>query len=1085
MVVLFSSFSQAFQLRLNNVRVGKAMIELRQKSGYSFVYEAKDVNENHRVSVNATNVRQAADQILEGQSLFYEIKGKNIIVHKASERPAEVRQQSVNQTPERKVTGRVVDKDGEPLIGASVAVKGTTNGAVTDLDGNFTISNVPAGAVLVISYVGYLPQQVAVSGNHVNDIVLAEENNTLNELVVIGYGTRRKADLTGSVANVDATKLNTQSNTTIGQALQGKIAGVDIVSQGGLPGSGSRIMVRGIGTLNNAAPLYIVDGMYMSSIDHINPSDIQSIDVLKDASSAAIYGSRAANGVVIVTTKSGSNTEGVPNINANVSLGVNAPSKFLDLCNAAQWAQVTTEARSVSGLPVLDMAQDLGSKEDNDWQDIMFSPALMQNYSISVSGGGKYSTYYNSFGYTSQDGTMKGTDFQRYTMQSKLDIKRSIFTFGTNVLLEYDQDKPLISVVRGGMVGHTIQAVPTLSQHDSSLAGGYGSLYGDVVNLYNPLGMADGTLMRRRRNNTKIAANVYLSVEPIDGLKYKINFSPDFSFYRYNSYLAIYDFGLAKNATTQTSETQTRTRNFLIENLLSYDKTFGKHKISLLAGYSYQDTRYRYILGGGREMPFGIYEIDAAASGLTASGNTYHSTLTSLLGRAFYSYDNRYLITATIRRDGSSKFASGHRYGNFPSVSIGWNIGEEKFVKDNLKWLDQLKLRAGYGELGNQEIDNYQYAAVVTTGINYPNSEGGIVQGAFPKYFANPDVKWESTSMTNVGIDFLALNNRLSLTMDYYVKNTSDILLAVPIPISTGAANNPVRNAGKIRNKGFEFNLGWNDRIGQDWSYSVNFIGTFNDNEVVQMGSESQFITGGTVHGGTWTTKTLKGYPIGGFWLIPTDGYFNSAEEVQAYNKDGVLIQPSAEPGDIRFKDVNGDGTINDEDRVYSGSPFPDFTYSLNGSVNYKNFDFSITFQGVTGNKIYNATRLELSDVTRGTNYLTDVLDHWTSSNHNAKSPRLVWTDPNRNARSESTRFLESGTYLRLRTLQFGYTLPQNFIKFIKSARVYIDIDNLFTITPYRGYSPDVNATSVYERGFDEFVYPSNRTFMVGLNVNL
>lgn len=339
--------------------------------------------------------------------------------------------------------------------------------------------------------------------------------------------------------------------------------------------------------------------------------------------------------------------------------------------------------------------------------------------------------------------------------------------------------------------------------------------------------------------------------------------------------------------------------------------------------------------------------------------------------------------------------------------------------------------------------------------------------------------------MTNVGIDFLALNNRLSLTMDYYVKNTSDILLAVPIPISTGAANNPVRNAGKIRNKGFEFNLGWNDRIGQDWSYSVNFIGTFNDNEVVQMGSESQFITGGTVHGGTWTTKTLKGYPIGGFWLIPTDGYFNSAEEVQAYNKDGVLIQPSAEPGDIRFKDVNGDGTINDEDRVYSGSPFPDFTYSLNGSVNYKNFDFSITFQGVTGNKIYNATRLELSDVTRGTNYLTDVLDHWTSSNHNAKSPRLVWTDPNRNARSESTRFLESGTYLRLRTLQFGYTLPQNFIKFIKSARVYIDIDNLFTITPYRGYSPDVNATSVYERGFDEFVYPSNRTFMVGLNVNL
>lgn len=994
--------------------------------------------------------------------------------------------QGVQQKTLSKVSGQVFDGEGEPIIGASVIVKGTSNGSVTDLDGKYVISNVSQNATLLISYVGYKPKEVTVTGAILKDIILVEEYKALNELVVIGYGTQRKADLTGSVANVDATKLNTQSNSTIGSALQGKIAGVDIVSQGGQPGGGTRIMVRGIGTLNNASPLYIVDGMYMSSIDHINPSDIQSIDILKDASSAAIYGSRAANGVVIITTKSGSNTEGVPTINISANVGVNTPAKYLDLLNAQDWASVTTEARAASGLQPLDMAQDLASKEDNDWQDLMFSPALMQNYNLSVQGGGKYSTYYNSFGYTNQDGVAKGTNFQRYTMQSKLDYKKGILNIGTNIILEYDKDKPLLSEIRGGMIGHMLQAVPTWSKYDSSNVGGYGGLYGDVVNLYHPLGMCDDNLMRRRSDNAKVYANIYFSVEPVKGLKYKLNFTPDFQFYRYNRYLGLYDFGLNKNGVTQLTEQQTRTRNLLLEHLLTFDKTFGAHKVSLLAGYSYQDTRYRYLSGSGQEMPEGIKELDSAATGIGNSGNSYRSVLTSILGRVFYSYMDRYLVTLTIRRDGSSKFGKGHHYGNFPSVSVGWNIGEEKFIKDKVTWIDQLKLRAGYGELGNQEIDNYQYSATVTTGINYPDGNGSLLQGAFPKNFANPDIKWESTSMTNVGLDFMALGSRLSLTMDYYVKNTSDILLSVPIPISTGGANDPVRNAGKIRNTGFEFNLGWNDRPTKDISYSLNAIGAFNKNKVIEMGSANQFITGGTVHGGTYTTKTLAGYPIAGFWLIPCDGYFNSAAEVQAYSKDGVLIQPSAEPGDIKFRDTNGDGTINDDDRVYCGSPFPKFTYSLNGTFNYKRIDFSFTLQGVVGNKIYNATRLELEDVTRGTNYLATVKNHWTETNHNADTPRLVWTDPNRNARSESDRFLEKGDYLRLRTMQVGYTLPEKWVaSLVKKVRIYGSIDNLFTITGYTGYSPDVNASSVYQRGFDEFIYPANRTFMFGVNVTL
>lgn len=1085
LVCVFCSFaenthSQNARVSINkkNATLDKVLNEIESQTDYLFIYN-NQVNVNQKVSVKVKSkpVASVLDDLFKNIEIRYAMEGTHIVLTKNADNMNAVQQQT------KKITGTVVDVNGTPVIGANVLVKGTVNGTITDLDGHFTIDADPT-SILNVSYIGYLTKEIAVGDQQSIRIILLEDTKTLDEVVVIGYGTQKKADLTGSVANISTDNLNTQSNATIGQALQGKIAGVDIVSQGGTPGGSTRIMVRGIGTLNNSAPLYIVDGMYMSGIDHINPNDIASIDVLKDASSAAIYGSRAANGVIIVTTKEGSNTEGKPIIDLSANVGISAPSKYLDLLDAAGWADVTTIARKAAGLDPLEMALDLGSKPNNDWQSIMFGPALMQNYALSVKGGGKYSTYYNSVGYTNQDGVMKGTNYQRYTLQSKQDFKKGIFAAGTNVVLTYDQSDPLYGAIRGGMVGHTLQSIPTLEKYNPNNEGGYGDLYGDVVNLQHPMGMVDDNLENRYSDNVKIFANAYVSVEPIKGLKYKLNLTPDFQFYRYNDYEGLYSYGLAKNEVTQVTEQQTRTRNVLVENLLTYDQTFGDHKISLLAGYTYQDSRYRFLQGSGQGMPVGIHEIDAAAGGLAVSGRSTRSVLTSILGRAFYSYKNRYLITATIRRDGSSKFGSNHRYGNFPSVSAGWNIAEESFVKDNAFWLDQLKLRGGYGVLGNQEIDDYQYVSVVSTGINYPNGNGGLIQGAFPKTFANPDIKWEETSMTNIGIDFMALRNRLTLTADWYVKNTKDILLKVPIPISTGGANDPIKNAGKIRNQGVEFNIGWNDVLNKDFSYSVNFLGTYNKNEVVEMGAESQAIIGGTVHGGTYTSKTLAGYPIGGFWLIPTDGYFNSEAEVNDYQKDGVLIQSSAKPGDIRFKDTNNDGTINDDDRVYCGSPFPKFTYAINGSITYKNIDFSIGFQGVSGNKIYNATNLELTDVTRGTNYLASTLDYWTPDNQNAASPRLMWTDPNRNARSESNRYLENGSYFRLRNLQVGYTLPLAwFHGFVQKARVYVNAENLFTVSSYSGYTPDVNSSDVYSRGFDEFIYPTNRTFMLGLNV--
>lgn len=1064
-------------IRMNNVKLDKILNEIENQTDYLFIYNNQvDINKITSVKVKNEAVAQVLDRILSGTGINYELEGTHIILTTEAIKDLHAQQQA------KTVTGTVTDVSGEPIIGANIRIKGTTTGTITDIDGNFSIKAEPQ-SVIEVSYIGYLTQETVINNQKSIRFLLKEDTKTLDEVVVIGYGVQKKADLTGSVANINTEKLNTQSNANIGQALQGKIAGVDIVSQGGAPGSGTRIMVRGIGTLNNASPLYIVDGMYMNSIDHINPNDIASIDVLKDASSAAIYGSRAANGVIIVTTKEGSNTEGKPIIDLSVNLGISTASKFLDMLDAKGWAEVTTIARQAIGKPALDMATDLANKPDNDWQDIMFRPALMQNYNLSVKGGGKYSTYYTGLGYFNQDGIVKGTNYQRYNIQSKNDYKRGIFSAGTNLIISFSHDKPLHQELRGGMIGTILQSVPTLEKYDDTREGGYGGTYGDVVNIPHPLAIIDDNIMDRYNENVKIFANLYAQIELFKGLKYKLNLTPDFSFERYKNYLNKYDFGLATNSITQLTERQRRRRNILVENLLTFDRTFGEHKISALAGYTYQNSRFRHIQAYGEGLPQGLEEIDAATTNRSNEGNSWRSVLTSILGRVFYSYQNKYLFTATIRRDGSSKFGKNNRYGYFPSFSLGWNVAEEKFM-ENVHWLDQLKLRGGYGVLGNQEIDNYQYSSTITTGINYPDGNGGLLQGAFPKNFANPDIKWEETAMTNVGIDFMAFNNRLSLTADYYVKNTKDILLTVPIPISSGGANDPIRNAGKIRNNGFEFNLGWMDQPNPDISYGINLIGSFNKNKVIAMGSESGSIKGGSTNQNITTSETKAGYPIGGYWLISTAGYFNSQEEVDAYAKDGKKIQPAAEPGDIKFVDANNDGVINDDDRVFQGSPFPDFTFALNGNMRYKNFDLSIGLQGVLGNKIYNATRQTLEDVTKGSNFLASCLDYWTPENKNASHPRLTWDDPNRNTRAESDRYLENGSYLRLRSVQLGYTFPQTWFKgAIQHARVYINAENLFTITSYSGYSPDVNADNANYRGFDNFIYPTNRTFMLGLNV--
>ncbi|MFV0506404.1 MAG: SusC/RagA family TonB-linked outer membrane protein [Bacteroidales bacterium] len=984
---------------------------------------------------------------------------------------------------QKTITGKVIDESGLGIPGVAVVQKGTTIGSITDVDGKFSVS-VPEGAILQFSFMGMKTQEVTVGSEGTINISMEPDAIGLEEVVAIGYGTQKKSDLTGSVSHVSTDDLSTQSNTNIGQALQGKMAGVDIVSSGGAPGSGSRVMIRGIGTLNNSTPLYIIDGIYMSSMDFINPNDIESVNVLKDASAAAIYGSRAANGVVIITTKSGNNSEGLPTFNISANVGLATPSKYLDLLDARRLAEVVNLARENSGLEPLEMLVDLDSKENNDWQDIMMGPALRHNYNFSLSGGTDKFKYYSGIGFLSEDGIIKGTYYQRINGQFKASYQKGWFSAGNNIILSYQDTKPSFwNYPRGGLYGSVLQAIPTMSVHDENNLGGYGNHYGDAVNIVNPLATTDPYIYDAYQHSFNIYAQIWAQVEFIKGLKYKIEATPSLIANDNMTYFGKYDMGVASTDKNSLDRAQTLAQNILIENTLNFERVFGDHKVTALLGYTYQTYKYRYLKGGGSTIPVGLLELDATTLDRALSGNLAESALVSVLSRLFYSYKDKILITGTLRRDASSKFAKSNRVGYFPSFSVGYNIAEEAFL-DKAEWLDALKIRGGYGELGNQEIGNYKYTSTIKTGINYANGDGDVYRGAFPVEFVNPEVEWEKTSMLNFGLDLTAFRSKFSAALDWYNKITDDILLAVPIPYSTGGVNDPIQNIGKISNKGFEFALSWRDNITNDLSYSANFNGNFIKNNVENLASDGQVINSGQSFRGAYTTKTLQDYPIGGFWLIETAGLFQSQEEIKAYSKDGNLIQPQAVPGDIKFVDADNDGVINDNDRVYMGSPFPKFTFGLNTSLAYKNIDLRLDFQGVFGNKIFNDTRNVMTSVTNGTNYLSSTLDYWTEDNRDASQPYLRYDDPNGNYRTNSDRYLEKGNFVRIRSIQLGYNVPtRGILSTFSQFRTYINVENPFTFTNYAGVSPDYNSFNSYSRGNDYFAYPTSRIFMIGVNV--
>ena len=1079
-----ATYGQNVTLNVKNASLKEVLDVLRKQTGYHFLYRTEMLNQTRQLSISVTNepLTKVLEKCFDGQPLTYSINEKTIVLR---ERPVSLKQ-NVQQT---RITGTVTDATGLPMPGVGIKVKGTTTTSVTDANGKYVI-NAGGSSTLVFSYVGYAEQEVAANGRATINVTLVESEAELSEVVVIGYGTVRRKDLTGSVASVKGADIKSQGVSDITRSLQGKMPGVSIESAGGDPGAGTRILIRGVGTLGNATPLYIVDGVQVASINNLNQTDIESVDVLKDASAAAIYGSRAANGVVLVTTKSGKS--GAPVVQLTANVGVQSKSSSVDVLNAQEWATVHNQAHANAGLTPLELASNPAALgEGTDWQDAIFRSAPVQQYNLLVSGGSESSKYSVSGGYNDQQGIVDVTGYKRYNLRVKTETTKGRLKFGETILLSREKfvTMPAGWGGQGGNpVGSAIKMIPAFKIYNPDALGGYDGASGSVVNIANPV--AQLYLNDINRENTSILANAFGELKIIEGLKYRLNLGYTNVFNSNYDYYKRYQVGaLFSHPTNDISLGKDQNVLLLLENTLSYDKVFGKHSVQALAGYTYQSNNYNYTSTARTDLPDGIDQIDAGAGIATNSGNRVENNLISVLGRVIYSYDDRYLLTASFRRDGSSRFGANNRYGNFPSVAVGWNIMNEDFFEPLEKTFSNLKLRASYGVLGNQEIGDYQYSAAVASNINYvvgANQQRWF--GSIQTAFASPNIKWETTKTSNFGIDAGFFGNKLNLTADYFVKKTTDVLLNVPIPGSAGSVSNPVVNAGTLRNNGVELGLSYGNTTGK---LSYNVFGSISAvrNKVIELGTGSQQIFGGQPnHHGATSTLTEAGGSIGSFYLIQALGIFNSQAEIDAYAKDGQLIQPNAAPGDVKFFDKNGDGQINNLDRVNLGSPFPDFEYGLGINASMHNFDLALFFQGSQGNKIYNGLAQDLQSTNLQMNYAKSTLNAWTPSNQ-SNIPRVTANDPNLNSQT-SSRFLEDGSYFRMKTVQLGYTLKDDFAKKLRisSFRTYVSADNIFTITNYTGFNPDLGRTgSIFDRGVDygHVAYPLARTISLGIQLTL
>lgn len=1009
--------------------------------------------------------------------------------------------------------GTIRDKQtNESLPGANILIEGSNVGTVSDLDGNYELNVAPGTYMVAARFVGYETSRRSVTlvANQtlVVNWTLATDAMLLEELVVVGYGVQQKSVVTGAISGVRGKDLQNMPVTRLEQALQGRTSGLTIAANSGMPGAGSTVRVRGTTTINNSNPLYIVDGVPVDvgGIDYLNASDIESIEVLKDAASAAIYGARAANGVIIVTTKKGS--AGAMRVNYHAYLGTQAPAKKLELLDASQYATLRNEALKNAGLPLL-FSDPASLGKGTDWQSTIFNNnAAIQNHELSVSGGSEKSTYYFSFGYLDHEGIV-ATDISHYKrMNLRINATNQVnswLKFGNNFGYSHIKNKGSLNSNSefGGPLGSAINLDPItpIIITDPAIAGAppysnqpvvrdaAGNPYGISQyvgqELTNPLAYI-ATRLGNYGWSDNMVGNVYAEIEPIKGLRIKSDIGAKLSFWGDEAFTPVYYLNAASSVTNNSyfrSKNQGLSWNF--ENTASYSRKFGMHDFTGMIGTSAYVSNSSGVNASYKNLPvnnfydasmnFGVADADKIGGGWESPDHR----LASIFARVNYNYDEKYMFTGIIRRDGSSRFGSNNKFGYFPSASIGWNVTKEDFWPTN-DYLNYLKIRGSYGVTGNDQIGDFQYLSTVGSGRNYTFSYDNLIIGYSPNAPSNPDLKWEETSQANIGFE-ATLFTDFRMVFDLYDKRTTGMLQPIILPAYVGAAGSPTGNVASMTNKGFELELGYRRQI-SDLVLDIKANTSYLSNEITDLGAV-EFRTGANFHNSTYEISRLAiGQSIGSFYGFQVLGIFQSLGEVQKYsNPDGTLIQPNAKPGDFKYADLNGDGKIDAEDRNFIGDPTPTWSFGFTLTANYKNFDAVIFGQGVYGNMIFNGLRrLDIP----GANWTIDAMDRWQGVGTTQEFPRLVQGDPNRNFSNPSTFHLSDGSYLRIKTMQLGYTLPKSMSKTIglQQLRVYVGANNLITFTKYKGFDPEIGGASY---GIDRGYYPQARTFMAGINVNI
>jgi TonB-dependent starch-binding outer membrane protein SusC len=1079
---------------------------VEKQTSFIFAYDEYEINLNQELKLLTGHqlLKDLLDSASKQTNLQFNQKGKIILVI--------VNKIFLQKAPINKILGPVKgvvkDTTGSPLAGATVSVKGTTTSVRTDEGGNFSFSSIPENSILIISYVGYKTQEVAVNGQTMLQIKIEEDNKGLNEVVVVGYQTRRRGDLSGALSVVNVGGVSKLPVLSVDQALQGKVPGVRITQNTGQPGDGVAVRIRGVGTINDNNPLFIIDGVpTKDDINFLSANDIESMVILKDASSAAIYGSRAANGVVLITTKSGKkgkaqfNYSGYGGFQTHGTLPKMADkSEYVELYNEAadnDNAGVTNPALIRPKIPAtIDMA-------NTDWINAIFQKGQMQSHQLSVRGGNDKVLYYISGNYFKQDGIIVNSWYKRYSLLSKLNINLSDkVSIANNINVSYSKKNMIGSSGDGyagnggSVVRYALFRTPPIPVYDS--LGVYSDLpahpefFGDG---YNPVALANKT--DNKESQYRIFANFYVEYKIIKNLKFKSDVGLDAIITDDKRFDENYGTNNRINNPSRLTVTSSNNINFVWNNTLGYNKTFKAfHNISFLAGteaisnknhshggtdrdFANQDANFRYI-GNGNGL----------IGSTTAFESQSESALFSLFGNVNYSYHNRYLLSANVRRDGSSRFGPENQYGTFFSGSAGWNAHNEKWVQDHLPAISKLKLRASYGQLGNQEIPDYGFVSIIGNLYNYPFGQTPVSNpGSTISTLGNPGVKWESSTQGDAGIDLGIWKDKLNLTIDYFIKTTSDMLIPVPLPLIGGSAKPPYLNAGKVENRGLEVELNYrNDDHLLKYDAGISFSTLAN--KVISL-SNGQPIAGGRIDNNYNATLTTVGHPIGSFYLLEQEGIFQNDADVFASAYQGKNIKP----GDVKFKDQNGDGVIDENDRTFLGSAIPKYIFGATANCEYKNFDLSVFFQGQNGNKIYSQVNMDIEGFYRAFNVTQRVYDqHWQGDGTSNSMPRVSFNGASNN-KYPSSRFLEDGSYVRLKNLQLGYTLPNNIATrlHIQSLRFYVTGQNLWTLTNYTGLDPEMHISDNVKRdtyggdlaaGIDWGTYPSARSYIIGLNLN-